>query len=208
VWDQAELVRLVEVCERHDLIICSDEIHNELVLDAVAHRPTALVAPEAARRTITLMAPSKTYNIAGLACSFAVIPDDSLRRRFQRAMAMIVPHVNLLGYTAALAAYRHGGPWLEAQLAYLRRARDLIERTVAGIPGVTMTHVEATYLAWLDCRALGLDDPAAHFERFGLGFQGGREFGLPGDLRWNFGTTIANTRVALDRFRRACEAGG
>jgi cystathionine beta-lyase len=206
VWDRAELERLVEVCERHDLIICSDEIHNELILDPVPHRPTALVAPEAAARTVTLMAPSKTYNIAGLACSYAIIPDDGLRRRFQRAMAMIVPHVNLLGYTAALAAYRHGGPWLAAQLDYLRRGRDLIEQAVAGIPDVTMTHVEATYLAWLDCRALGHDDTAAHFQRFGLGFQGGRDFGLPGFLRWNFGTTLANTRTALGRFREACEA--
>jgi cystathionine beta-lyase len=206
VWDRAELERLVEVCERHDLIICSDEIHNELILDPVPHRPTALVAPEAAARTVTLMAPSKTYNIAGLACSYAIIPDDGLRRRFQRAMAMIVPHVNLLGYAAALAAYRHGGPWLAAQLDYLRRGRDLIEQAVAGIPDVTMTHVEATYLAWLDCRALGHDDTAAHFQRFGLGFQGGREFGLPGFLRWNFGTTLANTRTALGRFREACEA--
>ncbi len=205
-WDRAEVERLVEVSERHDLIICSDEIHNDLLLDAAPHVPTALVSPEAARRTVTLMAPSKTYNIAGLACSFAIIPDDSLRRRFQRAAAMIVPHINVLGYAAAQAAYQHGEPWLAAQLDYLRAGRDLIEDAVAGIPGVTMTHVEATYLAWLDCRDLGLEATAAHFENFGLGFQAGREFGLAGFMRWNFGTTHANTREALVRFRRACDA--
>ena len=206
IWDRAELERLVEVCERHDLVIVSDEIHNQLLLDDRPHRPTALVAPEAVRRTVTLMAPSKTYNIAGLGCSFAVIPDDSLRRRFTRAAAMIVPHVNLLGFTAALAAYRHGGPWLAAQLDYLRRGRDLLQEGVGDIAGVSMTRVEATYLAWLDCRALELENTADHFERFGLGLQAGRQFGLPGFLRWNFGTTHARTREALARFRRGCEA--
>jgi cystathionine beta-lyase len=206
VWTEAEIAELVERCERHDLVICSDEIHNDLLLDPVAHRPTALVAPEAAARTVTLMAPSKTYNIAGLGCSFAVIPDDGLRRRFQRAAAMIVPHANALGYAAALAAYRHGDAWLAELLAYLRRGRDLLEEAVAAIPGVSMTHVEATYLAWIDCRGLGEEASTAHFEHFGLGLQGGRDFGLPGFMRWNFGTTHANTREAIARFRRACAA--
>jgi len=206
IWDEAELTRLVDICERRDLVLCSDEIHNQLLLDATPHRPTAMISPEAAARTVTLMAPSKTYNIAGLACSYAIIPDSSLRRRFRRATAMIIPHVNLLGFTAALASYRHGAPWLKAQLAYLRQGRDLIEEAVADMPRVSMTHVEATYLAWLDCRELGLAETAAHFEEHGLGFQAGRDFGLPGFMRWNFGTTHANTRAALDRFRRACEA--
>ena len=206
IWDEAELTRLVDICERHDLVLCSDEIHNQLLLDAAPHRPTAMIAPEVAARTVTLMAPSKTYNIAGLACSYAIIPDSSLRRRFRHATAMIIPHVNLLGFTAALAAYRHGGPWLAAQLDYLRQGRDLIEEAVAGMPRVSMTHVEATYLAWLDCRELGLAETAAHFEEHGLGFQAGREFGLSGFMRWNFGTTHANIREALERFKQACAA--
>ncbi len=206
LWEPAELARFADFCARHDLVICSDEIHNQLVLDPRPHVPTATIAPEVAARTVTLMAPSKTYNIAGLCCSYAIIPDPSLRRRFQRAAAMIVPHVNALGYTAALASYQHGGAWLEAQLEYLRRGRDLIEDAVGATPGVEMTHVEATYLAWLDVRGLGLEDPAAHFEAHGLGFQAGREFGLPGFLRWNFGTTHARLHEALERFARGCAA--
>jgi cysteine-S-conjugate beta-lyase len=206
IWSEDELARLVDLCARHDLVICSDEIHNQLLLDPAPHVPTALIGPEAARRTITLMAPSKTYNIAGLGCSFAVIPDDGLRRRFRRAAAMIVPHVNALGLEAALAAYRHGDRWLAAQLDYLRRGRDLIEQAVAALPDVRMAHVEATFLAWLDCRGLGLADPVAHFEAHGLGFQAGREFGLPGFVRWNFGTTHARLRAALARFGEACAA--
>ncbi len=206
IWQEDELERLADISARHDLVICSDEIHNQLLLDQRPHLPTATLSAAVAARTVTLMAPSKTYNIAGLGCSFAVIPDDGLRRRFERAAAFIVPHVNTLGLAAAVAAYRHGAPWLAAQLDYLRQGRDLIEGAVAAIPGVAMAHVEATFLAWLDCRGLGLPDPVAHFEAHGLGFQAGEQFGLPGFVRWNFGTTHARLRAALARFERACAA--
>lgn len=208
LWERQELEELAAVCEKHDMIICSDEIHNQLILDDRPHVPLATLSPEIAARTVTLMAPSKTYNIAGLACSYAIIPDAELRRRFQDAAAMIVPHPNLMGYTAALAAYRHGDTWLAAQLDYLRTARDMVQEAVDSLPGVSMTHVEATYLAWLDCRELGLDQTALSFEDFGLGFQAGREFGLKGFVRWNLGTTHANTREAIARFRRGVEALG
>ncbi|HOX25366.1 MAG TPA: PatB family C-S lyase [Candidatus Krumholzibacteria bacterium] len=208
IWERAELERLANLCGRHDLVICSDEIHNQLLLDQGPHVPTACLGPDVAARTVTLMAPSKTYNIPGLGCSFAIIPDDHLRRRFERAAAMIVPHVGALAYTAALAAYRHGDAWLAAQLAYLRRGRDLVEAAVAEIPGVAMAHVEATYLAWIDCRDLQVADLAGHFEKGGLGVQGGDEFGLPGFVRLNFGTTHARVVLALERFRQACSARG
>jgi len=206
LWERGELEELAAVCAERDLVICSDEIHNQLLLDQGQHIPLATLSPEVAARTVTLMAPSKTYNIAGLACSYAIIPDAELRRRFVAAAAMIVPHPNLMGYAAALAAYRHGGEWLEAQLDYLREARDMVQAAVDDLPGVSMTHIEATYLAWIDCRELGLERTAEYFEDFGLGFQAGREFGLPGFVRWNLGTTHANTREAIARFRRAIEA--
>ncbi len=208
IWEPAELEQLAEACAREDLVIVSDEIHNQLLLDDRVHVPTACLAPEVAARTVTLMAPSKTYNIAGLGCSYAIIPDDSLRRRFKQAMAMIVPHPTALSYPAALAAYREGGDWLAAQLAYLRQGRDLLEAAVGQTAGVSMTHVEATYLAWLDVRELGLADPSAHFEAHGLGLQDGRQFDAPGFLRWNFGTTHARMRLALARFAGGCAAAG
>ena len=107
-----ELLDLIDICERHDLVICSDEIHGDLILDpASRHIPTATLSPAAHDRCITLMAPSKTFNIPGLGCSFAVIGNDRLRHRFRQAMAGIVPDVNVLGYTAAEAAYRDGWDW-------------------------------------------------------------------------------------------------
>jgi cystathionine beta-lyase len=204
VWSREEQLALLEVAERHDLVICSDEIHAGLVLDGeTQHIPFATLSPEAARRTITLQAPSKTYNIPGLGCSFAVIPEQGLRRSFRRAMAGIVPHVNLLGYTAALAAYRDGEPWRQALLEYLRMNRELVVRTIAGMPGLKTWPVEATYLAWIDARGLGVDDPAGFFEAAGVGLSDGAPFGAPGFARLNFGCPRLLLETALQRMKTA-----
>jgi len=208
VWTRAELLALADLAEQRDLVICSDEIHAGLLLDAdKPHLPLALLAPELARRTITLHAPSKTFNIPGLGCSFAVIADQGLRQAFTRAMDGIVPHVNLLGYTATEAAYRYGEPWRQALLAYLRVNRDLVLRTVAAMPGLIVTPVEATYLAWIDARGLAFADPAALFEAAGVGLSDGADFGLPGFLRLNFGCPRSLLTEALARMQRALPAG-
>jgi cystathionine beta-lyase len=204
VFSRTELGRFAAFCQRHELIICSDEIHCDLILEpACRHRPTASLGPEVAERTITLMAPSKTFNLPGLGCSFAIIGNDALRRRFRRVMAGIVPYVNLFGYTAALAAYRDGGPWLEALLDYLRGNRDLVRQAVDALPGLSMAPVEATYLAWIDARALDLEDPAAFFEAAGVGLSDGAEFGRPGFVRLNFGCPRPLLVQGLERMASA-----
>ena len=204
VWSGQELEALADFATRHELIICSDEIHAGLVLEeTVSHRPIATLSPETDRRTITLMAPSKTFNVPGLGCSFAVISDDTLRRSFRRAMGRIVPHVNLLGYTAAEAAYRHGEEWRRQLIAYLRGNRDLVAREVASMPGVIVAPVEATYLSWIDVRATGMKNPVAFFEEAGVGLSGGEDFGLPGFVRLNFGCPRPLLTEALRRMRRA-----
>jgi len=203
-WDDDELAALADFCARRDLIVCSDEIHCGLLLDAERrHRPWATLGADAARRSITLMAPSKTYNVPGLGCAFAVIPDGALRRRFTQAMQGIVPHVNVLGLAACEAAYRDCGAWHGALLAYLRANRDRVQAAVARMPGLAMSHVEATYLAWIDARGLGVADPAAHFEAAGVGLSNGAEFGLPGWVRLNFGCPRATLDAALERMRNA-----
>jgi cystathionine beta-lyase len=204
VFSHAELERLAALCVEHDLVICSDEIHAELILDPDRrHTPTAALDAEVARRTITLLAPSKTYNIPGLGCSLAVIPDERLRRDFRMAMAGIVPEVNLFGYTAALAAYREGGEWLKGLLVYLRGNRDRVAAAVDAMPGLTVNRVEATYLAWIDTRAAALSDPLAFFEVAGVGLSDGREFGGPGFVRLNFGCPRAVLDKALARMAQA-----
>lgn len=202
VHGRAELENLVAFCQEHDLVICSDEIHCDLVLDQDKnHIPTASINAEAQARTITLMAPSKTFNLPGLGCSFAIIADETLRRNFKNAMAGIVPEVNALGYTATLAAYLEGHDWHRCLLDYLRGNRDLVEKTVAALPGLAMRHVEATYLAWIDASAAKLADPTAFFEAAGVGLFDGRDFGAPGFLRLNFGCPRSLLQKALKRMR-------
>ena len=203
VWSRKELLAVADLAHRHDLIICSDEIHADLILEGdKRHLPLAMLDPEISRRVITLQAPSKTYNIPGLGCSYAVVADARLRHRLRRAMEGIVPHVNLMGYVAAEAAYRHGEPWRLALIEYLRGNRDLLMQAINAIPGLTMTPVEATYLAWIDVRARGIERPQRFFEEAGIGLSGGRPFGLPGFVRLNFGSPRSLLVEALARMQR------
>jgi cystathionine beta-lyase len=200
VFNREELSNLAALCEKYDLILCSDEIHCGLILDEdKRHIPIAALDSQVARRTITLMAPSKTYNIPGLGCSFAVIPDAGLKKRFLQAMAGIVPHVNTLGFTASLAAYREGGPWRLALLDYLRENRNIVQKAVDSMPGLSMSPVEATYLAWIDTRKTGIEHPARFFEDAGVGLSNGAEFGGPGFVRLNFGCPRSLLLEALKR---------
>jgi cysteine-S-conjugate beta-lyase len=204
VFTRDELTTLAHICLDRGLIICSDEIHCDLIMEPdCRHIPLASLSPEIASSTITLMAPSKTYNIPGLGCSFAVIPDDRLRRRFKRAMAGIVPHVNILGMVAAQAAYQYGGPWLNAVLDYLRKNRDMTARAVEGIEGLSMGTAQATYLAWIDARELNCGNPGKWFEAAGVGLSDGIEFDGPGFVRLNFGCRRALLSQALTRMTRA-----
>lgn len=204
-WEASELAELAAFCKGHELTICSDEIHCGLILDeGRPHTPFALVEPDIAPRCITLMAPSKTYNIPGLGCSFAVISDAALRRRFSGVMRGIVPDVNVLGLTAAEAAYRDCEDWRLALIDVLRKNRDRVESAIATLPGLNMTHVEATYLAWIDARGLGVADPVAFFEAAGVGLSGGTAFGFPGWVRLNFGCPTATLDSALERMISAC----
>ena len=205
-WQIDELIQLARLAEKHDLVICSDEIHNGLILSAHIspsrqHRVFATLGDDIAARTITLMAPSKTFNIPGLGCAFAVISDATLRHKFTTAMRGIVPHANALGMAATEAAYRTCDDWQAALLDYLRGNARAVENAVANIPGLAMHPVEATYLAWIDAREFmqqrGINtpaNPAQYFEAHGLGLSDGTAFGAPGFVRLNFGTR----RVLLD----------
>jgi cystathionine beta-lyase len=208
-WCEDELWQLAALAEKHDLVVCSDEIHCDLTLTG-SHRPFATLSPEIAARTITLMAPSKTFNIAGLGCAYAIVPDARLRRSFLAAMHGIVPHPNVLGLAACEAAYRDGAPWRAQLLDTLRANAARVEQTIDRLPGLAMARVEATFLAWIDCGGLGIEHPAALFEQAGVGLSDGADFG-PGRayaqyVRLNFGTTRALLDEALVRIGKACAA--
>lgn len=213
VWRREELVKLAEFCARHNLVLCSDEIHCDLILDPqLKHVCTATLGPEIARRTITLIAPSKTYNMPGLGTSLAIIPDPTLRARFVRASAGIVAEVTSLGFAACEAAYRDGEAWRKELIDYLRGNRDFLLHFVrTELPGVKIVApLEATYLAWMDVSALRIADPIGHFEAHGVGLSEGAYFAAkPGShVRINYGCPRATLVEGLTRMKRAVSALG
>ncbi len=206
VYRQAELERLAALVVARDMIICTDEIHCDLLLEpGLHHIPIASLNAEIAMRSITLMAPSKTFNLAGLGCAFAIVPDPTLRRRM-KTNPFIVPNVNIMGFSAALAAYAHAGEWNRQQCAYLARNRDFLIEEINRIAGLRLGPIEATYLAWIDVSALEVDDPPGFFEAAGVGMSPGREFGDPDYMRLNFGCPRSRVEEALRRIRAAVEA--
>ena len=134
VWDRTDLSRIAETCLERNLVIVSDEIHCDLVYAGHQHVPIASLGPEVERRTITMMAPSKTFNLPGLKSSIAIIPDASLREKFVASQLDLVRAVNVFGYVATLAAYRDGQPWLDDLLRYLEANRDFLARVRGGPP--------------------------------------------------------------------------
>ena len=213
VWKRQELELMAEACLSHGMTIISDEIHCDLVLGGQLHLPIAALDPDVSRRTITLMAPSKTFNIAGLGCAFAVIEDEEMRRRFEREKAGLVSEVNIMGFVAALAAYRQGQPWLDEVLGYLRDNRDLVlQFAQTRLHGISLPSPEGTYLAWLDCRGLAGSQPEAardphgfFLERAHVALSEGPAFGPGGEghVRLNFGCPRSMLLEALERMAGA-----
>jgi cystathionine beta-lyase len=206
-FSPAEIQQLADFCERHNLTLISDEIHCDLIFDesATPHF-SALNLPERfAERTITLLSPSKTWNIAGLGYAYAVIPNDSLRRKFSAARGHTLAEINALSYYAAEAAYRHGEPWRIELLAYLKNNRDtLIEFIRTRCPGLAVRHSDATYLAWIDASALDTPNPALHFEKNAdLFLSDGAFFGWPQHIRFNFGCPQARMLEGLEKIAAA-----
>lgn len=212
VFTRQELERMAEVCLRHDLVICSDEIHEDFLFDGRTHVPIATLAPEVAARTVTLFAPSKSFNIAGFHLSLAHAGSRELRNRLEHAAMGLVPkRPGILDCVAALAAYRYGGKWLDSVVTYLQGNRDfLYDRVCRMLPGIRMFKPEGTYLAWLDCRDLDLGEPAADFflREASVGLNDGSIFGKEagkGFARLNFGCPRSTLAEATERMAAALE---
>ena len=204
VYSENELSKLAEICIANDVIVVSDEIHWGIVLDENrSHIPIASISEEISLTTITLIASTKTYNVAGLNCALGVIPDPSLRERFVDATTGFVSHISPLAYTAALATFLDRSSWIKDLVAYLRVNRDLLERCVDETPGIAMAHVEGTYLGWIDARSLQVDDPATFFENHGLGFSNGFDFNGEGFVRFNFACHRDLLLEGIERLKRA-----
>lgn len=207
VFPREELLAVTNACLDNGALIISDEIHAELCFDGRRHIPTASLSPAIAQRTITLMSASKAYNVAGLKTCFAVIQNAEIRERFNNARCGMVDSVSPLGLEATRAAYSQCGEWLDALLAYLQANRDYLMTAVRSrLPGVVMHAPQGTFLAWLDCSALGLEDPQQFFlEQAKVGLSAGIEFGDDSQqfVRLNFGCPRAMLEEGLQRMERA-----
>ena len=205
VFPRATLERLAEFCCRHGLVLISDEIHCDLVLDDLPHTSGLKLAGPSGPPVLSMFAPSKTFNLAGLSCAFVVIPDANTRRVFQKSARGLITEINALGYAGCEAALRHGWAWHQEMIQTLRMNRDRVEDFVAtSLAGIRTWHLEATYRAWLDARELKLPNAAKFFEDHGVGLSDGVPFGAPqGFLRLNFGCPRSQLDEALARMARA-----
>jgi cystathionine beta-lyase len=210
VWGRGELERLGELCRKYNTVIISDEIHSDLLYKGYKHTPLASISDTIAENTITLMAPSKTFNIAGLAASVAIISNKELRDKFNSIIENIgIGSANIFGLTALEAAYRHGEDWLEELMEYLRGNYDfLVEYIESRIPGIKVVKPEGTYLVWLDCRGLGMDDNELkkfmiHTAKIGL--DEGLKFGAGGEghQRMNIACPRSTLEEGLRRLEKA-----
>jgi cystathionine beta-lyase len=204
VFRRAELAGLARLAE--GCTIVSDEIHCDLVLEAgERHVPIASLAPEISRRTVTLMSANKAFNFPAAGCAWAIVEDGALREAMSADVrGHVLPSPSVFGYAATLAALRQGADWLAAQIAYLRANRDLVEsRIAAAMAPARASHVEATYLAWIDCRALPVADAHELFLRHGVALSPGEQFGARGFVRLNFGTQRRRLEQALQRMQIA-----
>jgi len=206
-YTEAELHRFSEWIVSRKLYLCSDEIHCDLILDSESkHFPIASISPELAKRCITLMAPSKTFNLPGFGCSFAIISEPQLRVKFKLACQGIVPEPPGMGFALAEAAYRHGEPWRQELLKYLTQNRDDACNELSRMPFLVPYSPQATYLLWIDARELPVDNPHKYFEEYGVGLSDGKDFAAPGFLRLNLGCSNQLLHEALQRMNKACEA--
>ena len=207
-WTKEELKTIGDICVRNHVIIISDEIHNDLILPGFKHYPMASLSEEMANITVTCLAPSKTFNIAGLATSSVIIPNDDLRKRFRKTLQQL--HIlkgNFFGMVASTAGYRNGAPWVDALMQYIRENFDYLgEFLKAELPAIKLTHPEATYLAWLNFRETGLSDKQIKDKLIvdaGLGFSNGLVFGEGGQgfQRVNLATPRSIVEEACHRLK-------
>lgn len=199
VYRRHELEAIHALAEKYDLLVLSDEIHCDLILqEGLQHIPFANLNDDAAQRSIVLMAPSKTFNIAGLGFSYAVIKNPTLRTKFNNAKHGLLPSPNLLSFSAALAAYTQCDEWHKQLLQYLRQNSELIQQRLANTP-CKMLPLEATYLAWIDVGYLNLSNSEEHFLKAGVGISPGAQFGNSKFIRLNFGCSHTLLDQALTK---------
>jgi cystathionine beta-lyase len=207
LFSRKDLAQMAEICLENKVLIVADEIHSELLLDNKKFTPMAKLSREIANNTITLVAPSKTFNVPGLFCGFAIIPNKELRDQYIKVVEHLRLHVASFGYHAAQVGFSgQCDEWLRELRSYLTGNRDfLVDYVTKNMPGVRITVPQATYLAWLDFTKLDLEKSPFDFffEKASVALSDGAIFGEKGHVRLNFGTSRRILNQALDRMEKA-----
>jgi cystathionine beta-lyase len=210
VWKPEELNSLADICLKNNILIISDEIHFDLVLPGFVHTTMASISEKIAESTITLISPSKTFNLAGLSTSSVIIPNPALRKSFNRIVDNLhVGNGNIFGNTALIAAYTNGNKWLDALLDYIDNNIEFVKDYCGKmIPEIIPVQPEATYMIWLDCRRFGMsgkDLQSFFVHKAGIGMNEGSTFGPGGEgfMRMNLGTTHQTVMKAMEQIERA-----
>jgi cystathionine beta-lyase len=210
VWTPEELNNLADICLKNNILIISDEIHCDLVLPGFTHTPMASLSEKIAENTVTLIAPSKTFNLAGLSTSSVIIKNPVLRKSFNRIVDNLhVGNGNIFGNTASIAAYTNGHKWLDALLDYIDNNIEFVKDYCGKmIPEIIPVQPEATYMIWLDCRRFGMsgkDLQNFFVHKAGVGMNEGSTFGPGGEgfMRMNLGTTHQTVMKAMEQIERA-----
>lgn len=213
VWKKDSLVKLAEICSRHNILVISDEIHAEMCFPQYTHHPFASVSPEAASCSITFMAPSKTFNIAGIVSSYSIVPDNNIREKFYSFLeAGELGDGTIFAYTATEAAYTYGAEWLQQMRMYvMENVRFVDEYLQMYLPKIKVYPPQASFLIWLDCRELGLSQPelvSLFQDKAGLLLNDGSMFGPGGEgyMRMNIGCPRAILTSALESLKKAAKA--
>ncbi len=211
VWSEEELTRLLEICIDRGVLIASDEIHSDIIYSWAKHVPFGSFGPEARDNSITLVAPSKTFNIPGLSASVAIIPNPELRERFNHVLQGLGLGVNLFGLTGLEAAYTYGDRWLDDAISYIEdNLKYMVEFLNARVPEIQVVPPEGNYVIWLDCRGLGLSHDALNrfmVHRAKVGLNDGRSFGPGGEgyQRINIACPRSILRQGLEGIATATE---
>jgi len=206
VYTEKELLKLIGLCNKYEVMLCSDEIHCDLILNGKPHISAAAIDKTIQQNSITLMGASKTFNIAGLGCGFAIIPNDQLRQSFKINMRGYTSMINPFGYLATETAYREADEWRVALIEYLKFNLKFLENEINSMPGCKIVKPEASFLAWVDCTKTGIETPASYFKSFGIAFSPGEQYGSPGWVRINFGCPLSTLKNGLAKMKNAIEA--
>jgi len=207
VFTKEELSQLAEFANKHQLIICSDEIHADLILDeGLQHIPMGSIGGGVEERSFSLMSLNKTFNFPGLGLAWVICPNPQLSQQLLKDLHTLIPNPNLLSYVATQAAIEHGQEWRQALIQYLRANRDYVQRRIDTIPGLSMHHLQATYLAWIDATERHWENPFEQFLKAGVALSPGSQFGDNQFVRLNFGTQRTLLEKALDRIELACHS--